>query len=240
MAYFLLITFKQGNSGEKTPPASNTYREILGMSHITTEQALQIPQQLQRQGSQQESTQHTESNEHRDDSKKILKDDAVTLMLNGIYTKPKHVNISSYKSEIGQESSYVKETLKNKLAEYNLNPNTKLNIKKNLFGELEIEGSLRPSDHEKLTIDLNNNAHFKKAFDKLSQQEPTLNYVDNVVKISKAYGVDNSLFDTLISEKSEHNRLNDIAHRYEALKTSQTTPDVADTETATYRFVLNA
>ena len=84
---------------------------------------------------------------------------------------------------------------------------------------------------------------FKSAFDKLSQQEPTLKYVDNVVKISKVYGVQNSLFNSLISDKSEFNKLNDIAHRYETLKNSnKVASDHADDgmSKSGFNFVLNA
>ncbi|WP_197469937.1 hypothetical protein, partial [Oleiphilus sp. HI0117] len=95
----------------------------------------------------------------------------------------------------------------------------------------------------KISTDLNNNKHFKEAFQRLSKQQPTLDYVDNVVKISGAYGVGNNLFNELISEQNEHNKLNDIAHRYEALKTNKITNNseqAALSKDNSFRLTINA
>ena len=208
------------------------------MAQISTEQALQIPQKLQNQGSNNGTS--TDSRQKEQADKRVLLDDAVTLLRLGVQSQAKKVNVDSFKGELGRDQSYLKETLHNKLAEYKLNPNTQLNIQKDLFGQIEIKGSLRPADHEKLTADLNNNRQFKEAFQRLSKQQPTLDYVDNVVKISSAYGVGNNLFNSLISEQNEHNKLNDIAHRYEALKTTSK-PDINNESGSddSFRFVLN-
>ena len=211
------------------------------MSHISTEQALQLPQQLQRQDTQHQNNSNSQSTENG--QRKILMDDAVTLLMMQASNPIKKVKVESFKGELGQEKTYINETLKNKLAEYKLNPNTQLTIQKDAFGQIELKGSALPSDLERLNTDLNNNKLFKSAFDKLSQQEPTLKYVDNVVKISKVYGVQNSLFNSLISDKSEFNKLNDIAHRYETLKNSnKVASDHADDgmSKSGFNFVLNA
>lgn len=209
------------------------------MSHISTEQALQLPQQLKRQDAQ---NQQSSGHQGDDAQRKILKDDAVTLLMMQSSSPIKNVKVENYKGELGQERSYIKETLKNKLAEYKLNPNTRITIQKDMFGNIEIEGGLLPSDIERLNLDLNNNKLFKSAFDKLSQQEPTLNYVDNVIKLSKVYGVQNSLFNSLISDQNEYNKLNDIAHRYEALRntTNSNQNSMEDYEHRGFNFVLNA
>lgn len=211
------------------------------MSQISNEQALQIPQQLKRQEAQNQNG----SNGQQSDSeqRKILMDDAVTLLMQQAANPIKKMKLESFKSELGQEKTFINETIKNKLAEYKLNPNTRLNIQKDAFGNIELDGSVLPSDLEKLTLDLNNNKLFKSTFDKLSQQEPTLKYVDNVVKISKVYGVQNSLFNSLISDQNEFNKLNDIAHRYEALK-STNEKSIEDNEEhlnkSGFNFVINA
>ena len=188
------------------------------MAHISTEQALQLPQQLQNQAL------HTDDSARRKEQaeKRLLLDDAVTLLrAQGINTQSKRVDLETFKSELGQDQAFLKETLKNKLAEYKLNPRTQLAVQKDIYGNIELKGAMRPIDQEKLTTDLNNNKHFKDAFQRLSKQQPTLDYVDNVVKISSTYGVGNNLFNELISEQSEHNNLRDIAHRYESLKTNK-------------------
>ena len=211
------------------------------MSQLTTEQALQIPQQLKQQEAKQQS--NSQDQAPQDKQRKILTDDAVTLLMQQNANPIKKVKVESFKGELGQEKTFINETLKNKLAEYKLNPNTRLAIQKDAFGKIELQGSLLASDLEKLNQDLNNNKLFKSSFDKLSQQEPTLKYVDNVVKISKVYGVQNTLFNSLISDQNEFNKLNDIAHRYEALK--NTNPGKADLNTEAinpnnFNFVLNA
>ncbi len=193
------------------------------MAHISTEQALQIPQQVQQHESQSEPDDSARRKEQAE--KRVLLDDAVTLLRQGIAVQNKKVNVETFKGELGQDQAFLKETLRHKLAEYKLNPKTQLTIEKDIFGNMDIKGAMRPADHEKLTTDLNNNKHFKDAFQRLSRQQPTLDYVDNVVKISSAYGVGNNLFNELISEQSEHNNLHDIAHRYEALKTNKSEQD---------------
>lgn len=191
------------------------------MSHISTEQALQVPQQLKRHGSFSEGGSNKNSGSD-DPQRKILSDDAVTLLMRQNNSSARKIQVDNFKGELGQERTYIRETLKNKLAEYNLNPKAQLSIQKNAFGRIEVNGTIAVSELDKLSTDLNNNKLFKSAFDKLSKQEPTLNYVDNIVKLNKVYGVENTLFNSLISEQSEFNRLNDIAHRYEALKQSNT------------------
>lgn len=211
------------------------------MSQITTEQALQIPQQLKRQGAQSQTGSQDDASEQ--EQRKILRDDAVTLLMQQSANPIKKVKVESFKGELGQEKSFINETLKNKLAEYRLNPNTRLTIQKDMFGGIELSGSALASDLEKMTQDLNNNKLFKSAFDKLSQQEPTLKYVDNVVKISQVYGVQNNLFNSLISEQNEYNKLNDIAHRYETLKSTTNTGSETENQgspSSAFNFVLNA
>lgn len=212
------------------------------MSQISTEQALQVPQQLKRHEGFNENGSHKHTGSD-DSQRKILTDDAVTLLLRQELNPAKKIQVDAFKGELGQEKTFIKETLKNKLAEYNLNPKSQLSIQKDAFGSIEVNGSLADTDLEKLTTDLNNNKLFKSAFDKLSKQEPTLNYVDNIVKISKVYGVENALFNSLISEQNEFNRLNDIAHRYEALKQNNSASSSVLEEKETglaFNFVLNA
>lgn len=211
------------------------------MAQITTEQALQIPQQLKRQGSQSGSdgapgsagAQNSEGKGGR-----FLSDDAVTLHNLKPTQLGKRIEVNSFKGQLGQDNAFVKEVLRTKLAEYNLNPNTQVTVKKDLFGNIELKGAILQTDIENITNDLNNSQAFKDAFGRLSQQQPTLNYVDNVVKLANAYGVGNSLFNSIVSEESEYNKLNDISHRYEAMR-ANTEVEAADAYDSEYQFVLN-
>lgn len=42
--------------------------------------------------------------------------------------------------------------------------------------------------------------------------------MDNALKLNKAYGVNNSLLDTLVSDNQQFNGLQDLAHRYDSLR----------------------
>jgi len=216
------------------------------MAHISTEQALQIPQNLRQQSNTGSETTGVKDKKH-------LSEDDVTILR--LQTNPniKKVKIETYKNELGRDNAIVQETLKNKLAEYKLSVNTQLKVEKDMFGNVSIKGALLQSDIERISDDLNNSETFKDSFSRLSQQQPTLNYVDNVVKLSSAYGVGNSLFNSLISDDSEYNKLNDIAHRYDTLRNTTTaqnsTSDSIDTTNGyedsllnrdRYHFTLNA
>lgn len=209
------------------------------MSHITTEQALQIPQQLKKQGSQGGSHSSTPSHAAEESARKgILSDDAVTLLRLKPNTTNKTLSVNHFKTELGQDATFVKETLKAKLSEYNLNPNTQVLVKRDMFGSIDLKGAILQTDIERIKTDLNNSQAFKDAFGRLSQQQPTLNYVDNVVKLTNAYGVGNSLFNSLVSDEQEFNQLNDISHRYEALKSNAA--ETPDSEfNSEYEFILN-
>jgi len=194
------------------------------MAHISTEQALQIPQNLRQQS-------NTGSEPTGPKDKKHLSDDDVTILR--LQTNPnlKKVKVETYKNELGRDNAIVQETLKNKLAEYKLSANTQLKVEKDMFGNVSIKGALLQSDLERISDDLNNSETFKDSFSRLSQQQPTLNYVDNVVKLSSAYGVGNNLFNSLISEDNEYNKLNDIAHRYDTLRNTTAMKDTVQSST---------
>ncbi|MDX1451309.1 MAG: hypothetical protein R3183_02045 [Oleiphilaceae bacterium] len=212
------------------------------MAAISTEQALQIPQHLRRQGSHDgtDSAGGEHGRQSNPDDKRFLSDDPVSLQRQSIPQQVKPVAVEEFKSQLGQDQAFIKETLRNKLSEYQLSPYTQLSVSKDAFGQLEVKGQVLQTTLEHITNDLNKSAAFKQAFDRVSQQQPTLNYVDNVVKLSKAYGVSNNLFNSLISEEAEYNGLNDIAHRYQALKASAPiTADSTGLEGQRFEFSLN-
>ena len=210
------------------------------MAHISTEQALQIPQNIKQQ---------SDAGSVSNNKSKHLSEDDVTLLRLQSTPGNKKIKVETYKNELGRDNAIVQETLKNKLAEYNLNTNTQLKVEKDTFGNVSVKGALLSSDLDRISDDLNNSATFKESFNRLSQQQPTLNYVDNVIKLSSAYGVTNSLFNSLISEDKNYNKLNDIAHRYDTLrnatelKSSESNIDSDDDSImnkGNYHFTLNA
>lgn len=212
------------------------------MANITAEQALQIPQQLKRQGSQaQTGTQpvNASNSEGKGKGNRFLSDDAVTLQNSQPSDEPRSIEVDQYKRTLGADMLLVKETIRNKLSEFGLNPNAKLAVSKDLFGQIVVSGPASTADLERISSDLNKSKAFQEAFGRLSQQQPTLNYMDNVVKISKAYGVGNTLFNSLISESQEFNKLSDIAHRYHSLR-SATAIEQAEASSDAFKFHVNA
>lgn len=211
------------------------------MPQITTEQALQIPQQVKRHEAQTGQRQETAPSPNANRAPaSSLGDDAVTLSLEESNKTLKKLPVEDFKQSLGSDNSYIKETLKVKLAEFNLNANTPLSISKDVFGNLEIKGPLLQGDIDRITADLEKSPAFKNAFGRVSQHQPTLDYVDNVVKISEAYGVSNTLFNSLVSEDKQFNGLTDIAHRYQTLRTNNSENLAQNTEPRErFQLVIN-
>lgn len=126
--------------------------------------------------------------------------------------------VKQYKTDVGQDSAFVKETLRHKLAEYSLNPGTRLGLEKSGDGKLSLNARLPENTRAQIEQDLNNNKPFREAFSRLSVNEPTLAFVDTAVKLNRAYGVSNPLLDTLVSENQQFNGLQDLVHRYDSLR----------------------
>lgn len=145
----------------------------------------------------------------------ILPEDAVHLrmMQPGAERFP-HLALKTFKQSLGQDISFIKETMRNKIAEYGLPPQAKLNVSKDAFGKLAVSGHIKEDVLGQIEADLNNNQAFKRSFDRMSVEEPTLNYLDTAHKLSKTYGVGNNIVNAIVSDNAEFNTLNDIAHRY--------------------------
>ena len=126
--------------------------------------------------------------------------------------------IKDYKTTVATDADFVKDTLRTKLSELNLSPDTKVSVRKGALGDLELSGKIPEEKRERMESDLNNSRAFKAAFNRLSVNQPTLDYLDNVSKLSQAYGTRNNLFDSLLSENNGNNQLQDIAHRYDEMR----------------------
>ena len=212
------------------------------MSLISNEIAYQIPQDLSRStllNPEPSGTSHASANE-------ILPADAVNLILQQ-WRNPttKKISGNEDKDAVGKDTAFVKETLRNKLAEVGMNPEMKLEVSRDLFGNFQAKGNGIPSAMEQVNKDLTNNKAFHEAFTRLSTDQPTLDYVDNVVKVANAYGVHNNVFSSLVSATPDNNGLSDIAHRYDALRSNvinMQTPEGQIQESQDneqFKFVLN-
>lgn len=121
-----------------------------------------------------------------------------------------------------------------------MHPATALSVTRQAGGELAVEGKLPDSTRRQIETDLNHNQGFREAITRLSASEPTLHFVDTAVKLSQAYGVGNTLLETLVSEDQQFNGLQDLVHRYQTLRRNveSTTGSASDTASR-YAFSLN-
>jgi len=159
--------------------------------------------------------------------------------------KQRALEVANYKRSVAQDLTVVRETLRHKLAEYGLSANSKVTVSRNADSSVSVKGPMAEQPRRQIEQDLNNSREFSAAFARLSVNEPTLSFMDNAVKLNRAYGVSNSLLDSLISENQQFNGLQDIALRYDNLrKTIERSPsaalDMAAVTPPDYAFRLNA
>lgn len=155
--------------------------------------------------------------------------------------KSSRLIMAEYKQTVGQDLAFVRDTLRHKLAEYNLPTATTLSVSRNDSGAVQIDGNVPDAARTRIESDLNNSKNFKDAFNRLSASEPTLHFMDNALKLNQAYGVNNSLLDMLVSENKQFNGLQDLVHRYDTLRRSANAeqPEKPDSNTSHYAFNLN-
>lgn len=145
-------------------------------------------------------------------------EDDVTLSGGAIPKASAKLALQQYKSSVGQDAQFVKETLRHKIAEYGIHPGTKMSVTRSDKGSLQLQAAIPAEKRERIEQDLNNNQAFKEAFQRLSTQEPTLAFVDTALKLNQAYGVNNALLESLVSENDQFNGLGDLVHRYDSIR----------------------
>lgn len=158
-----------------------------------------------------------------------------------VIQKSRKLPMAEYKQTVGQDLAFVRETLRHKLAEYNLQPATALSVSRNESGAVQVAGQIPEPTRASIETDLNVNRNFKDALSRLSVNEPTLGFMDRALKLNQAYGVNNPLLDTLISENQQFNGLQDLVHRYDNLRRSANAERLDTSGSARgYAFNLNA
>jgi len=179
------------------------------------------------------------------DAKKLLADEHVTLSNQSPDSQSYGTkNINSLLEGIGKDTLFLKETLRNKIAELRLNPATRIEVKRDTFGRIQAVGNAPATVLDKISKDLNNSQSFREAFTRTQQQKPTADYINNVSKLQRAYGATNQVYNSVLSDKGD-NSLTDITLRYQKLKevvinhTESTVVDHQPTS-ADFKFVLNA
>ena len=126
--------------------------------------------------------------------------------------------MQDFKNAVARDSGFVKETIGTKLQELEVDLGTRMAVRRNNLGDIEMDAQIPPETRDRIENDLNQNRAFKAAFNRLSTNQPTVDYLENVSRISQAYGEGNSMLESLVSENPDNNRLQDIAHRYQELR----------------------
>ncbi len=176
--------------------------------------AAQLGERTQQQGSPSQ----TEKPEAEKPANAMAEDPVTLAERQNKNDRVKDLPIQDYRHSVANDSRFVKETLGTKLSELDVSLDTKVSVKKSSGGGIEVEAKVPEETRQRIENDLNQNRHFKAAFDRLSVNQPTLDYLDNVSKISQAYGTNNSLLESLVSEREDNNELQDIAHRYQQMQ----------------------
>lgn len=133
--------------------------------------------------------------------------------------------MQEFKNTVARDSGFVKETIGTKLQELEVDLGTRMTVRRNNLGDIEMDAQIPQETRDRIENDLNQNRAFKAAFNRLSTNQPTVEYLENVERISRAYGEGNSMLDSLVSQNPDNNRLQDIAHRYQELRKQVTTED---------------
>lgn len=145
-----------------------------------------------------------------------------------------------YKDAVANDSRFVRETLSTKLSELNVDQGSRISIRKNGLGDLEVDASMAAETRERIENDLNQNRAFKAAFSRLNVNQPTVEYLENASRISRAYGEGNSMLESIVSDNPENNRLQDLAHRYQELRRQIASEDgIADSGTGGFEIRFN-
>ncbi|SFR77780.1 hypothetical protein SAMN05216203_2977 [Marinobacter daqiaonensis] len=166
-------------------------------------------------------------------------DDTFTLSGGAPTGKTGRLAVHEYRSQVGQDLAYVRETLRHKLAEYGMQPTTQIAASRAGNGEVEIQGRMPEQPRAQIEKDLNNSRDFRDALQRLSVNEPTLAFVDTALKLNQAYGTSNTVLDTLVSDNQQFNGLQDLVHRYDSIRRTFSGPE-AELPRSDYAFRLNA
>ncbi len=166
-------------------------------------------------------------------------DDTFTRSGGSAPSKTGRLAVSEYRQQVGQDIAFVKETLRHKLAEYGMKPATQIGVSRSASGEVKIQGRMPEQPRGQIEKDLNNSRDFRDALQRLSVNEPTLAFVDTALKLNQAYGSENIVLDTLVSDDQQFNGLQDLVHRYDNIRRTFTA-DQGSAARAEYGFSLNA
>lgn len=165
-------------------------------------------------------------------------DDTFTLSGGKPQGKTGRLSVTEYRQQVGQDLAFVRETLRHKLAEYGMQPTTQIAASRSASGDVQVQGRMPEQPRQRIEQDLNNSREFRDSLQRLSVNEPTLEFVDTALKLNQAYGTSNTVLDTLVSDNQQFNGLQDLVHRYDSIRRTYTGDTSAPARD--YAFRLNA
>ncbi|OZG72583.1 hypothetical protein BTA51_15860 [Hahella sp. CCB-MM4] len=134
--------------------------------------------------------------------------------------KPK-LSVKEFRQSLGQDTAFIQMTIRQKLAEYGANPRANVQLYRDDTGAIRLNGNLPAETAANIEQDINRNPDFKHRYLRISQNQPTLEYIQNNLNIRQTYGSNNSLFDSLISADPANNSLQDLTTRFSNLGKGQ-------------------
>lgn len=139
------------------------------------------------------------SNSKKEDSKAS----AESIHLSGQISSPslklhRDFKLASYQEELRQTIDSLKAQLQHALKEMGLSESTYLKASFNESDEIQVESYLSPDMANAIASKLNSDELFTQRFKQLAQNHPTVNYLQNVTQINKAYNSNNNIFQQLM------------------------------------------
>jgi hypothetical protein len=105
--------------------------------------------------------------------------------------------INAYRSRVAEDMYFIKQAVKEKMAEYNLSPDVALSLKMNAAGKIEVKGSLNNPILAMIETDLNSNVEMKRTLADHKKNSFMVKYIHQARMLQNAYGQANRVVDRL-------------------------------------------
>ncbi len=125
--------------------------------------------------------------------------------------------IRTWQREIGQAIASLQTVLRQKVAEYQLPEGTDLNVRPE-GGQIIVDAAVPEPVRKMIEADLNNMPQFRATLQTVWQSKPALDIMQNVVRLQQAYGTENRIYSSVLSQHQEFNGLTDLATRFQRLQ----------------------
>ncbi|WP_416398486.1 hypothetical protein [Allohahella sp. A8] len=145
-------------------------------------------------------------------------DDSSRSAVPGRYLR---VTLQQAGADIAPETFAIQNLLRQKLSEHGIPGNTPMALERHEDGKFALVGPLPDALKTRIADEFNQSSELKQVFVKLSTHTPTFEYLRNNLRLQSAYGSENPVFSSLLSEQSSHNSLPDITTRLDQLRRLQ-------------------